>query len=714
MWKKPVTFGLILMVTLIFGRASGQTRLDQVLRQSQDRIPFSFDLAGKHSSDFLASWKRRVETGVLNEDPKCTTIIYSDPHSALEVRERLTVFAEGGVENILFFRNRASKTSPLIENILPLDLTIPNPGAAVTFHHALGSAIRQDGQSNSESLSNDYRAIDNALEIPADIFIAHYVMQGVTQVESHLPFFNLAWAEGGVMGAIGWTGQWMIHVTRNQNGDISLRSGQQTTHFVLQPGEEVRTPSTLLVAWSGTDWTLAQNRLRRILVAHYLPQIGGSIAIPPVAHSSAYVLIFDSIAQTTGQNPLDVLPKLKANDLDGRHGFSDPDSALNYVTNKNQLSLVNNLPSVGLEAYWLDAGWFEGGWPNGRGSWEPNKKFLGGLGPLGDAAHTRGLKFLLWFDPEGVAPGSIIDRQHKDWVFRLSKKTSTFDGSRSGGIFRYENSEARHWMIEMLSNRIRDWHIDILRMDRNTCPLPFWEEADAEDRKGMTEIRQIEGLYTTLDALRERFPTLEIDNANWRVTGPDIEMMKRTIGSLTRSELTSGGIPHPTQDQFQTQELAFWIPLSANLLHGMDPYNVRSTATLGVGIGLDLSSPFINLSELRKAIDEIKELRPFWLGDYYPLTDIGLDETKWSGWQFDRSDLHAGFVLLFRRPRCSESTFTVTLHGIDPTSRYIVSLSEGFEKGPETVVFGKQLLSLPVSSSSIPGSVLLRYRKVMP
>jgi len=38
--------------------------------------------------------------------------------------------------------------------------------------------------------------------------------------------------------------------------------------------------------------------------------------------------------------------------------------------------------------------------------------------------------------------------------------------------------------------------------------LPFWREADAPDRQGITEIRQIEGMYAFFDALLERFPKL--------------------------------------------------------------------------------------------------------------------------------------------------------------------------------------------------------------
>src|SRR5437763_1110194 len=158
-------------------------------------------------------------------------------------------------------------------------------------------------------------------------------------------------------------------------------------------------------------------------------------------------------------------------------------------------------------------------------------------------------------------------------------------------------------------------------------------------------------LYAMWDDLLKTHPKLEIDNANWRITGPDIESMKRTIGSLTRSEITSGGLPHPVSDQAQTAELSLWIPLHANLLHGLTPYSFRSTSTTGVGIGLDLRSGYIPRDQLRKAIEQLKDLRPFWLGDYYPLSPIDFNENAWCGWQFDRPDLQAGFALLFRRDK---------------------------------------------------------------
>jgi hypothetical protein len=118
------------------------------------------------------------------------------------------------------------------------------------------------------------------------------------------------------------------------------------------------------------------------------------------------------------------------------------------------------------------------------------------------------------------------------------------------------------------------------------------------------------------------------------------------------------------EDAFHTQ-----------ILNGVDPYNFRSTATTGVVIGLDLQSPYVPLDELRKAITEMKMLRPYWLGDYYALTPINIEQNTWCGWQFNRPDLNAGFAMFFRvqkafrpvmKPDCKVSISSRRMKSVSP------------------------------------------------
>lgn len=65
-----------------------------------------------------------------------------------------------------------------------------------------------------------------------------------------------------------------------------------------------------------------------------------------------------------------------------------------------------------MECYWMDAGWTDGseGWVAHQSRQDPDKKlFPKGLRPISDAAHRRGMKYLLWFVPDSLWPGVGID-----------------------------------------------------------------------------------------------------------------------------------------------------------------------------------------------------------------------------------------------------------------------------------------------------------------
>lgn len=696
---------LFCLLNLQMGQAAASQQSSpsiDVIKTGQE-LPFSFLYNGKRSAVFISRWKRAQATVLLPGGVRHVTRTYTDPNGQLEITYESFVYPEfHAVEWLLLLKNVSKTNTPIIQDIRPLDLQIPRPAKeSVIFHYAFGSGTKRPG--DSSDLVPDYTPVDKSLGLQDSVDLAHYIFQNGKHTQSYLPFFNVQWSAGGLIGAIGWTGQWMSHIQRSERG-LTLQAEQKETHFILYPGEQVRTPSILLLQWEGNDHLVGQNQLRRLLITHYLPRINGQVPMPPIAHTGAYVLIFDDIAKKTGKNPLDILPGLSASELGTR--FASPNAALNYVTEENQLALIRTLPDIGFEAYWLDAGWFRGDWPEGRGSWVPNENFPDGLRPLGEAAHKKGLKFLLWFEPEAVSAGSVIAREHPEWVLHQAR------GNGKEGIFLFSDAAALAWMTDLLSKCIRDWGVDILRIDRNINPLPFWEAADTPDRQGITEIRQIEGFYGLWDGLLKRFPKLEIDNANWRITGPDLEVMKRSLGSLTRTEIAGPGIPYPVEEQATNAELSLWVPLHATLLHAADTYDFRSAATTGVAIGLDLNSSYVPISEIRKGVEEIKALRPYWLGDFFPLMNIDRDETAWAGWQLHRKDMDAGFAMVFRRSKSPESDKVILLHEIDPRARYEVSLSESFDQGPKQILTGEQLRHLHLSLPSPRSSFLVRYAKI--
>jgi alpha-galactosidase len=539
------------------GSPASTSELPPLIWKVASGTPFSFVYGGKPSQQLLTRWIKNQVRQKLPDGNERRLMTYRDPQTGLEIIDEMTIYKGfSAVDWVLRLRHTGHADTPIIENLLPLDLRFAVPGNGnPVFHSAHGSSAKPD----------DFLPIRKVLTAREAYTSKHYFMQSGRQTATGFPFFDLHWQNGGIIGAIGWNGQWALQIHRDSGSDITLRAGQETTHFKLHPGEIIRTPRILLLQWEGRDHWEGHNQFRRLLISYYVPKVNGKVAMDPVSHTGAYVLLFDGIARKTGENPLDVLPRLQPSDLNHAHGLPTPDDALNYVNEENQLALIRGMPQVGIEAYWLDAGWFEGGWPFGVGNWTPDReRFPQGLKPLADAAHTRGMKFILWFEPKRVALGTLIAKQHPEWVLHIPGE------GKWGGIFNLGIPAARQWMTQLLSQRIQEWGVDIYRHDSNICPLPFWRAADKLDRQGITEIRDVQGLYKLWDGLLNSHPGLLIDNANWRITGPDIEVMKRSIGSLTRSEVDDSGLPYPVLDQAETAELNLWAPLDSTIVHGLD------------------------------------------------------------------------------------------------------------------------------------------------
>jgi alpha-galactosidase len=78
---------------------------------------------------------------------------------------------------------------------------------------------------------------------------------------------------------VGWAGQWASSFRGLEDGAVHVAAGQELTHFKLLPGEEVRTPLSVLMFYRG-DVVRSQNLWRRWMLAHNLPRPGGRLPEP--------------------------------------------------------------------------------------------------------------------------------------------------------------------------------------------------------------------------------------------------------------------------------------------------------------------------------------------------------------------------------------------------------------------------------------------------
>jgi alpha-galactosidase len=449
--------------------------------------------------------------------------------------------------------------------------------------------------------------------------------------------------------AVGWPGQWEAKFERYEDGSLRLRAGQQLTHLVLKPGEEIRTPSTTLLFWQGDDPVRAQNLWRSWYLAHVLPRIGGEPQPP-----TTQVQVGGSLHQWG--NVQAYLNEGIKPDILWRDAGSDSKSTW--------------YPSVGpRKTEWLNTG-----------TWEPDpSRYPQGFRPFSDKARANGMQFLLWFEPERVGdPGSWLGKNHPEWLL---------PGNSAGDVLNLGNPDALKWLIEHIDRMVKVEGLDWYREDLNGDGYATaWRKADAPDRQGIAENLHVQGLLAFWDELRRRNPSLRLDSCASGGRRNDLETMRRSVPLLRSDWSVMDFKDAPLQregNQSQTYGLSSWLPWQGAGVHFTDSYSVRSYYLTGFGMIIPggWRKTVESTAAVRKGYAECRRIAPLMLGDYYPLTVHSLDTTSWMAWQFHRTDLGEGVVQAFRRSEADGETLSVKLRGLDPRASYEI---ENLDGGKET------------------------------
>lgn len=619
--------------------------------------PFSFVFGGVDSASLLPKWAR---TSAIREDTETTRrmVRWADPETGLAVSAQVRTFKHWpAIDWVLSFENTGTNVTPILENIQALDLQIGDGHARqpVIVHRLEGDACGE----------RSFTPVRTALVPGQELRMAP--TGGRPSSISAFPFFNVQDSDRGVIVAIGWSGQWAARIVRGPDGATRLIAGMEQTRLVLHPGEKIRTPRIVLMPWQG-DRTTAHNRWRRLLLFQYVPRQDGRPVHLPVA-----LQCFDRYSRTRPE----------------------------WATEAGQIAAATAAADLGFDHHWFDAAWFPGDFPNGVGNWfcKP-EAFPNGLKPVSDACHARGLKFVLWFEPERVAKGTRIAEEHPEFVF----------GGKEGGLFKLNDPAARRFLTDLLSTRIREYGVDVYRNDFNIDPLAYWRANDAPDRQGMTEIRYVEGHYAMWDELLARHPGLAIDNCASGGRRIDIETISRSV-PLWRSD-TSCWPGHADWNQVQTAGLSPYIPFHAACAWTPEPYDVRSAGTAGLLAQFDYLAQGFSMEAARSIVAEAKANRAYWYGDFYPLSIASSDPEGFVAYQFHRPDLDAGLILAFRHAACVPVGLVVAPQGIDPGADYAVEFVGDDGVARREAIAGKRLSEgLELRPSGQGSSLAVRYRK---
>lgn len=633
---------------------------------AEGRLPTSLILDGKPSNREWKSWKWEQTVTQLDAHRTEYTLVSSDAETNLRVRCVVVVYRDFPVvEWTAYFKNTGTNNTPVLQEIQGLDVSFRRPDAGEFLLH---------------SIKGDWCAADS-YEPYHFTLGAHSVKKFAPPAHSGKssdgpsgwPYFNLQMPDRGVIIAVGWPGQWASSFERDASVGLRIKAGQERTSLYLKPGEEIRTPLIALLFWRGADVVRSQNLWRRWYIAHVIPRVDGrpqpAVTRIGVGGSERELPAIDTLLQAS------IKPDICWRDA-GAGGTTW------YPSHSG--------PYKGKQDAWLNTG-----------AWEIDQaKYPRGFKPFSDAIHARGMKFLLWFEPERVGdPNCWLAASHPDWLL---------PGTSHGALLNEGHPEALNWLIDHIDGMIQSQGIDWYREDMNGGgPLPAWRKNDARDRQGITENLYVQGHLAFWDELRHRNPHLCIDSCASGGRRNDLETMRRAV-PLLRSDFVEPDMKGVVEgNQGHTYGLSFWLPFQGAGTRFDDLYGLRSVYLPCFGLrGTSLE----NIEVKKKAYDECRKIAPFLLlGDYYPLTPYSLQLDQWIAWQFDRSELGAGVVQAFRRKDSAATAMLLKLHGLEPAATYTVT---NFDGGTDTRT-GTELMStgLMVGIPTAPGSSVITYTK---
>ena len=202
------------------------------------------------------------------------------------------------------------------------------------------------------------------------------------------------------------------------------------------------------------------------------------------------------------------------------------------VTEDVMVAEIDRAASLGVELVVMDAGWYLGAgetgdfdFDSGLGWWTADPaRFPSGLASLADYAHGYGMKFGIWVEPERVSLATVNKSglAQEAW---LASRGGDY-GSGLNAQICLAGAAGNKWVLDQLTKLLDTVRPDYLKWDNN-----FWINCDRTGHGHGPDdgnMAHVQALYGILDALRQKYPDLMIENVSGGGARLDFGMMAYT------------------------------------------------------------------------------------------------------------------------------------------------------------------------------------------
>lgn len=337
------------------------------------------------------------------------------------------------------------------------------------------------------------------------------------------------------------------------------------------------------------------------------------------------------------------------------------------------LAFADVAKQLGIEMLVMDDGWF-GHRDDDRsslGDWFVNtEKLPGGLKPLIDGIHERGLKFGIWYEPEMISPDSELYRAHPDWIVHVDGREPMV--GRHQYVLDVSRADARENIWNQIDGILSSHDIDYVKWDFNRNISDAGSALIPAERKGEFFHRFILGTYELLEKLHTKYPDILLEGCSGGGGRFDPGMLYYSPQIWTSDNTDA---LDRIDIQFGT---SMCYPASCQGAHvSASPrtsYATKGRVAMWGTFGYELDPRKLSEEERETVRQQVSDYHKYyWLhrnGDLYRIISPFEDKHK-AAWEFvspDKSEML--FTLVYIRKESGTMLF-VKFKGLDPEKYYV-------------------------------------------
>jgi alpha-galactosidase len=346
--------------------------------------------------------------------------------------------------------------------------------------------------------------------------------------------------------------------------------------------------------------------------------------------------------------------------------------------------------ALGVELFVIDAGWYSGAdthstgdFEAGLGTWVPDPaRFPDGLKALTDYAHSLGMKFGIWVEPERVNL-SVVGQDDFDEAW-LAKAHGSYQSKDSAQVC-LSGEAGRQWVMDRLTALIDSVQPDYLKWDNN-----LWvncERGGHGHGESDGNFAHVTALYRMLETLQQKYPSLTIENCSAGGNRLDFGMMRYTdVAWMDDHTAPSAHVRHNIEGLSLIFPPAYLLSFLTDL--GFEPLHVSPDLPLYIRsrmvgvLGLCFQSAQLADEDRSAIADQIalyKNLRPTLASAAAALLTPQANVDDGPQWDVLQETAAEGSVLLYAFDSYDGARDTrVSPMGLQPDVVYqVISLDQG-------------------------------------